>query len=137
MPRILAIDYGQKRSGIAISDPLRIIASGLTTVETPKLISFLRDYFSQEEVNLIVVGLPKRMNNTASESEPAILNFIEDLKRSFSGLEIVRYDERFTSKMATQAMISGGMRKSKRREKGMIDKISATLILQGFMDSLR
>ncbi|MDA0356934.1 MAG: Holliday junction resolvase RuvX [Bacteroidetes bacterium] len=136
MPRILAIDYGLKRSGIAITDPLRLIASGLTTVETSKLILFLSEYFAKEEVDLIVVGLPKQMDNSASESEPAILKFIESLDRNFVGLKVVRYDERFTSKMASQAMISGGVKKSKRREKGMLDKISATLILQGFMESL-
>lgn len=136
MPRILAIDYGLKRSGIAITDPLRLIASGLTTVETSKLILFLSEYFAKEEVDLIVVGLPKQMDNSSSESEPAILKFIESLDRNFVGLKVVRYDERFTSKMASQAMISGGVKKSKRREKGMLDKISATLILQGFMESL-
>ena len=136
MPRILAIDYGLKRSGIAITDPLRLIASGLTTVETSKLILFLSEYFAKEEVDLIVVGLPKQMDNSASESEPAILKFIESLDRNFVGLKVVRYDERFTSKMASQAMISGGVKKSKRRENGMLDKISATLILQGFMESL-
>ena len=136
MPRILAIDYGLKRSGIAITDPLRLIASGLTTVETSKLILFLSEYFAKEEVDLIVVGLPKQMDNSASESEPAILKFIESLDRNFVGLKVVRYDERFTSKMASQAMISGGVKKSKRREKGMLDKISATFILQGFMESL-
>ena len=136
MPRILANDYGLKRSGIAITDPLRLIASGLTTVETSKLILFLSEYFAKEEVDLIVVGLPKQMDNSASESEPAILKFIESLDRNFVGLKVVRYDERFTSKMASQAMISGGVKKSKRREKGMLDKISATLILQCFMESL-
>lgn len=136
MSRILAIDFGLKRSGVAITDPLRLIASGLAAVETSKLNNFLSEYLAKEEVDLIVVGLPKQMDNSASESEPSILKFIESLQQNFVGLKVVRYDERFTSKMAGQAMISGGMKKSKRREKGMLDKISATLILQGYMESL-
>ncbi len=136
MPRILAIDFGLKRSGIAITDPLRLIASGLAAVETSEIINFLSEYLSKEEVDVIVVGLPKQMDNSASESEPLILKFIANLQQNFEGLNVVRYDERFTSKMASQAMISGGMKKSKRREKGMLDKISATLILQGYLESL-
>lgn len=136
MSRILAIDYGLKRSGIAITDPLRLIASGLTSVKTSDLITFLTDYFIEEDVDLVVIGLPKQMDNSSSESEPAILKFIAHLQNKFQDLKIVRYDERFTSKMASKAMISGGLKKSKRREKGMLDKISAALILQGYMASI-
>ena len=136
MSRILAIDYGLKRSGIAIIDPMRLIASGLTSVKTSDLITFLTDYFIEEDVDLVVIGLPKQMDNSLSESEPAILKFIAHLQNKFQDLKIVRHDERFTSKMANKAMISGGLKKSKRREKGMLDKISAALILQGYMASI-
>lgn len=135
MARILAIDYGLKRTGIAVTDELQIIASGLTTVNTKELLNFLKDYLSKEEVELIIVGEPKQMDNTASESEALILPFLEKLKKQFPLIPIQRIDERFTSKMAFQTMIDGGLKKNQRKNKALIDEISATLILQSYLYS--
>ena len=136
MGRILAIDYGIKRTGIAVTDELQIIASGLTTVDTSKLLAFLKDYISEEKVEKIVVGLPKQMDNTASESEVFIQKFLEKLEKELPQIPIVRFDERFTSKMAFQTMIDSGLSKKQRRNKALVDEISATLILQSYMASL-
>ncbi|MFC4720908.1 Holliday junction resolvase RuvX [Geojedonia litorea] len=135
MARILAIDYGTKRSGIAITDELQIIASGLTTVNTIDLISFLQTYLSKESVELFVIGEPKQMNNTASESEISIQEFIKKLRKEIPSIPIERVDERFTSKMAFQTMIDSGLNKSKRKNKALIDEISATIILQSYLQS--
>ena len=136
MGRLLAIDYGTKRTGIAVTDELQIIASGLTTVSTPDLIVFLKDYVSKETVDKIVVGLPKQMDNTDSESEVYIQKFLVKLEKQIPNIPIVRVDERFTSKMAFQTMIDGGLSKKQRRNKALVDEISATLILQSYMSSL-
>ena len=136
MGRLLAIDYGTKRTGIAITDELQIIASGLTTVSTTDLIVFLKDYVSNETVDKIVVGLPKQMDNTDSESEVYIQKFLVKLEKQIPNISIVRVDERFTSKMAFQTMIDGGLSKKQRRNKALVDEISATLILQSYMTSL-
>ena len=136
MGRLLAIDYGTKRTGIAVTDELHIIASGLTTVSTPDLIVFLKDYVSKETVDKIVVGLPKQMDNTDSESEVYIQKFLVKLEKQIPNISIVRVDERFTSKMAFQTMIDGGLSKKQRRNKALVDEISATLILQSYMSSL-
>lgn len=136
MARILAIDYGTKRTGIAVTDELQIIASGLTTVATKELIPFLKKYINQEQVAVFVIGAPKQMDNTASESEVFILNFIEKLKKAIPKVPIKRVDERFTSKMAVQTMIDSGLKKGKRKNKALIDEISATLILQNYMHSI-
>lgn len=133
MARIIALDFGKKRTGIAVTDTLQIIASGLTTVETPKLISFLQDYFKKEEVSLILIGKPKQMDNTASESEALILPFIEKLASTFPNIPIKRIDERFTSKMAFQTMIDSGLKKKQRQNKALVDEISATIILQSYL----
>lgn len=135
MGRILAIDYGQKRSGIAVTDELKIIANGLTTVHSKDLITFLKEYLQKENVECFVVGLPKQMNGTASDSERFITPFIHKLKKEFPMIPIHRYDERFTSKMAFQTMIDAGLKKKDRRNKELVDTISATLILQSFMQS--
>ncbi|TGV02985.1 Holliday junction resolvase RuvX [Flavivirga rizhaonensis] len=135
MARILAIDYGTKRTGIAVTDELQIIASGLTTVNTKELLKFLKDYTIKEEVELFLVGEPKQMNNTASESEIHILPFIDNLKKEFPNIPIERVDERFTSKMAFQTMIDSGLKKNQRKNKALIDEISATLILQSYLYS--
>ena len=135
MGRVLAIDYGEKRTGIAITDPLQIVASGLTTVDTISLIDFLKNYCSEENVDLFVVGLPKRMNNQPSQSESLIKPFVIKLKSSFPKISIVRIDERFTSKIALRTMIDSGLKKKQRKNKSLIDQISATLILQSFLDS--
>ena len=134
MGRILALDFGKKRTGVAVTDPLQIIASGLATVETKQLLVFLKDYISKEEVDIFVVGLPKQMNNQPSESEHRIQPFIKKLKNSFPNIPIKREDERFTSKLAFQSMIDSGMKKKQRQNKATIDEISATLILQSFLN---
>lgn len=134
MGRILAFDYGTKRIGIAVTDPLQLIASGLKTVETSEILTFLEAYCTDEEVVLFVVGLPKQMNNLPSESEQFIKSFIRNLKRTFPEIPIKREDERFTSKMALQSMIDSGIKKKQRQNKAMVDEISATLILQSYLN---
>ena len=135
MARLLAIDYGTKRTGIAITDEFQMIASGLTTVDTKDLLTFLKKYTTEENVELFVIGEPKQMNNQVSESEAAILPFIEKLKKSIPTIPIARVDERFTSKMAFQTMIDSGLSKGQRRNKALVDEISATIILQSYMAS--
>ena len=135
MARILAIDYGLKRTGLAVTDALQIIASGLTTVNTKELLKFLKDYTSKEQVELFLVGEPKQMDNTASESEALILPFLEKLKKQFPKIPFKRVDERFTSKMAFQTMIDSGLKKNQRKNKALVDEISATLILQSYLYS--
>jgi len=134
MSRILAIDYGSVRIGVAVTDPGQIIANGLTTVPTKEIFDFLTQYMAKEPVESIVVGEPKHMDNTPAQSAEATDKFIENLKKLFPALTIYRVDERLTSRMAFQAMIDGGMKKKDRREKGMIDKVSATILLQTFME---
>jgi len=133
MSRILAIDFGKVRTGIAVTDEFQIIASGLTTVATSDIIPFLKEYTKKEKVELFLVGLPKQMNNKASESEVLIAPFIKKLTASFPNIPMQRVDERFTSKMAFQSMLDGGMKKKKRQDKGLIDEISATIILQSYL----
>lgn len=135
MGRLLAIDYGTKRTGIAVTDELQIIASGLTTVETEDLLTFLRGYIASETVEKFIVGEPKQMDNTASDSEIYIQKFLEVLAKEFPQIPIVRVDERFTSKMAFQTMIDSGLKKKQRQNKALIDEISATLILQSYLSS--
>ena len=133
MPRILAIDYGLKRTGIAVTDEMQIIASGLTTVESPTLISFLKTYFSQEKVEKVLIGEPKQMNGLPSESAPIIEKFVLEFVKNFPEMTLVRVDERFTSKMAFQTMIDSGLKKKQRQNKALIDEISATIILQDYL----
>lgn len=135
MGRIMAIDYGKKRTGIAVTDELQIIASGLTTVATETIFTFLKDYFSKEQVELVVIGEPKKLDNTPSDSEVLIAPFIEQFKKHFPEIPLDRIDERFTSKLALQTMIAGGLKKKQRRKKGLVDEISATIILQSFLYS--
>jgi len=137
LARILALDYGEKRTGIAVTDELQIIASGLTTVETKSIFSFLATYLKNESVELFIVGEPKQMNNTASESEYFIKIFVEKLSTTFPKIPIKRTDERFTSKMAFQSMIDSGLKKKQRQNKSLIDEISATLILQSYLNSIK
>lgn len=134
MKRIMGIDFGTKRTGIAVTDELQMIASGLTTVETQHLFSFLEEYFKKEKVETVVVGLPKRLNNENSLVEESIQQFIAKFKNSFPLISLERYDERFTSKMAFNSMIESGLKKKKRQNKALIDEISATLILQSYME---
>jgi len=133
MGRLLAIDYGSKRTGVAVTDEMQIIASGLTTVDTKNIIDFLKSYIDKESVDLILIGLPKQMNNELSESEPLILKFIKILAKEFPDMPIQRVDERFTSKMAFQTMIDSGLNKKQRKNKALVDEISATLILQSYL----
>lgn len=133
---ILAIDYGTKRCGIAVTDDLQIIASALDTVETSSVLSFLKNYIQANHVTTIVIGQPKRMHGQDSDVEKLILKFIEKLKKTLpSDISIERYDERFTSKLAFDTLLSSGVSKKRRQDKGVIDRISATLILQGYLDS--
>tara|TARA_R110000868_G_scaffold190328_2_gene433968 strand:+ start:651 stop:1061 length:411 start_codon:yes stop_codon:yes gene_type:complete len=134
--RIIALDYGKVRTGIAVTDELQLIASGLTTVNTKELLIFLKNYLEKENVEAIVVGEPKQMNYDASESEALIIPFLTKLKAQFPKLKIERQDERFTSKMAFQSMIDGGLKKKQRRDKALVDEISATLILQGYINRI-
>ena len=135
MSRLLAIDYGQKRVGIAVTDEEQIIASALTTLHSKEVISFLKDYLSNEEVECFVVGLAKNLDNTPSESARFIEPFVLRLQEAFPKVKIERVDERFTSKIAFQTMIDAGLKQQKRRDKALVDKISATLILQSFLDA--
>ena len=133
MARILALDYGKVRTGIAVTDTLQIIASGLTTVKTNEIFSFLENYTKKEDVELFLIGEPKQMNNTASESEVLIIPFINKLKKIFKHIPVKRVDERFTSKIAFQTMIDSGLNKKQRKNKALIDEISATIILQTYL----
>lgn len=131
--RILAIDYGLKRTGIAVTDEMQIIASGLTTVDSPKAIDFLKDYFTKEKVERVLIGEPKQMNGLPSESAPLIEAFIEKFVTQFPDMQLERVDERFTSKMAFQTMIDSGLKKKQRQDKALIDEISATILLQDYL----
>jgi len=135
MPRILSIDFGSKRCGIAITDESQIIASGLITITTDNLIDFLKNYFKNEQVEIIVIGQPKNMLNQDSLIEPLILKYIKIININFPKITIERFDERFTSKLAFRAMIDGGLKKKKRKIKATIDMVSATIILQDYLHS--
>jgi putative Holliday junction resolvase len=136
MGRILAIDYGKKRTGLAVTDPLRIIATPLDTVATNELMSYLGGYIKRETVDEFVVGMPKTLKNQDSEIAPFVRAFVDELKKVYPDKKVHLADERFTSRMAMQAMIEGGMKKKDRQEKGNVDKISATIILQSFLRSI-
>lgn len=133
MPRILAIDYGIKRTGIAVTDELQIIASGLTTVPSETLINFLQEYFKKEEVISVLIGDPKQMNGQPSESAPLVEAFVEKFKTQFPDMKVIRVDERFTSKIAFQTMIDSGLKKKQRQNKALIDEISATIMLRDYL----
>lgn len=133
MARIVALDFGKVRTGIAVTDELQLIASGLETVETKGLLDFLKNYVNNEKVEKFVVGEPKQMDNTPSESEALIKPFLLKLTTAFPEIPIVRQDERFTSKMAFQTMIDSGLKKKQRRNKALVDEISATIILQAYL----
>jgi putative holliday junction resolvase len=134
MERLMAIDYGSKRTGLAVSDPAQLIANGLDTVKSSQLISYLKSYFAREAVGLVVIGYPKQMNNLPSDAVRYIDDFIIKFEKSFPGKKYYLMDERFTSKMALQAMIDGGLKKKQRQNKALVDKISATIILQSYME---
>ncbi len=137
MGRILSIDYGRKRTGLAVTDTMQIIASGLSTVQSSQLIPFLKGYTAKEEVEKFIVGLPKQMNNELSESWKYIKPFVDSLKKNFPSIPVEMVDERFTSVLAHQAMRDGGLKKKDRQNKALVDEISATIILQGYLESNR
>jgi putative Holliday junction resolvase len=133
MPRILAIDYGIKRTGIAVTDDFQIIASGLTTIPSETAITFLKEYFSKENVAKVLIGEPKQMNGQPSESNEIIEKFVSKFKEEFPEMKLERSDERFTSKMAFQTMIDSGLKKKQRQNKGLVDEIAATIMLQDYL----
>lgn len=135
MARILGLDFGEKRTGIAVTDELQIIASGLATVETNHLISFLKEYIKNEKVELFVIGQPKNLKNEASQNADLVDSMLKKLKQNFPEITIIEVDERFTSKMAFQTMIDSGLSKKQRQNKALIDEISATIILQSYLYS--
>lgn len=135
MPRVLAIDYGQKRTGIAVTDEMQIIASGLTTVASETAIEFLTTYFNNEKVEKVLVGEPKQMNNEPSQSTAVIEAFVAKFVKAFPDMPLVRVDERFTSKMAVRVMIDSGLKKKQRQNKALIDEISATIMLQDYLSA--
>jgi len=133
MSRILSIDYGGKRTGLAVTDPLQIIATGLTTVESKQLIPFLKDYFAKEEVELIIIGEPKNWDDTDTHATPLVEKIIKQLEKNFPKIPIKRVDERYTSKMAKDAMLEMGLKKMQRRNKKLVDEIAATILLQEYL----
>ncbi len=135
MARILSIDYGLKRTGIAVTDPLKIIATGLTTIPSNTLITFLKDYFSKEDVELVIIGEPKNLDDSDTHATPLVKSMIKKLMKEFPAKRIRTVDERYTSKMASQAMIDMGMKKMQRRNKAFIDEIAATIMLQEYLRS--
>ncbi len=136
MGRILAFDIGRKRTGVAATDPLKIIANGLTTIPTASVVDFLKDYMAKESVEMIVVGQPKQMNNQPSEAVKYIEPVVNRIRKVFPNLKIELVDERFTSKIAFQTMIDGGLKQKDRQNKALVDTISATIILQSYMESI-
>ena len=135
MARILAIDYGKKRTGIAVTDPLKIIANGLTTVDTQQLFDFLKSYIAKEEVEKIIIGLPYQLDGSPTDATPSVLHCIRRLKNTFPTIPIVPVDEQFSSKMASRAMVDMGMKKKDRQKKELIDEIAATILLQEYMQT--
>jgi len=133
LSRILSIDYGLKRTGLAVTDPLQIIATGLTTVESKQLIPFLKDYFAREEVELIIIGEPKNWDDTDTHATPLVEKIIKQLEKNFPKIPIKKVDERYTSKMAKDAMLEMGLKKMQRRNKKLVDEIAATILLQEYM----
>jgi putative Holliday junction resolvase len=136
MPRILCIDYGKKRTGIAVTDPLKIIATALTTVETKELFPFLRNYFHNEEVELVLIGEPKNWDESDTHATPLVRQFIQKFKKDFPLMQIKTVDERYTSKLASQAMVEMGMKKKDRQKKENVDQIAAAIMLQEYLKAL-
>jgi len=130
----MAIDFGLKRTGLAVTDPLQIIASGLTTVETPRLMAYLKDYFKKETVELVLVGEPKNWDDSDTHATPLVREFLVRLQKEFPGLPVLTVDERYTSKMASRAMIDMGLKKKQRQNKALVDEIAATIMLQEYME---
>ncbi len=137
MSRILAIDYGLKRTGLAVTDPLQIIATGLTTLHSKELIPFLKDYFTKEAVEMIIIGWPTNWDNTDTHATPLVEKCIKDLQKNFPAIPVKKVDERYTSKMAKDAMLEMGMKKKDRRNKALVDEIAATIMLQEYLRGLQ
>lgn len=135
MSRIMAIDYGKKRTGLAVTDPAQIIANGLTTVETSKLLNFIAEYTAKEPVERFVVGKPKQTNNEDSENLKRVSEFVRSLEKRYPNIPVEMVDERFTSVLAHRTMIDGGLKKKARQNKALVDEISATIILQSYMEA--
>lgn len=135
MGRILSIDYGKKRTGIAVSDPLKIIATGLCTVEATQLLNFLRDYFKKEQVDEIIIGMPTNWDDTDTHATPLVKKFIKVLQKTFPAITVKEVDERYTSKLAAQAMLQMGLKKKERQNKALVDEIAATIMLQEYLQS--
>ena len=135
MSRLLSVDYGKKRCGIAVTDPLQIVPGGLATVATSGLLAFLKDYTSREQVERIIIGEPKQPNGQPSENQPRVKAFAAQLRKALPEIPVVFYDERFTSVLAHKAMLDGGLRRKARQDKALVDEISATIILQDYMNS--
>ena len=135
MSRLLSVDYGKKRCGIAVTDPLQIVPGGLATVATSELLAFLKDYTSREQVERIIIGEPKQPNGQPSENQPRVKAFAAQLRKALPEIPVVFYDERFTSVLAHKAMLDGGLRRKARQDKALVDEISATIILQDYMNS--
>ena len=135
MSRLLSVDYGKKRCGIAVTDPLQIVPGGLATVATSELLAFLKDYTSREQVERIIIGEPKQPNGQPSENLPLVKAFAAQLRKALPEIPVVFYDERFTSVLAHKAMLDGGLRRKARQDKALVDEISATIILQDYMNS--
>ena len=133
MGRILSIDYGKKRTGIAVTDPLNIIATGLTTIETPKLVQFLKEYIGGEEVEEVIIGMPLNLDDSDTDATPMVRHFVNVFKRTFPAIPITEVDERYTSKAASQAMLQMGLKKKDRQNKALVDEIAATLMLQEYL----
>ena len=136
MARILSIDYGGKRTGLAVTDPSQIIAGGLCTIETPKLMAFLKDYFLKEGVELVIIGMPVNWDETDTHATPLVKKFIKEFQKHFPAMPIKEVDERYTSKLASQAMLEMGLKKKQRQNKALVDEIAATIMLQDYMRNL-
>jgi putative Holliday junction resolvase len=137
MARIMAIDYGLKRTGLAVTDPLQIIATGLMTIESPRLIPFLKEYFKKEPVELMLIGEPKNLDDSDTHATPLVRAIVERLQKEFPAIPLKLVDERFTSKMASRAMIEMGMKKKKRQNKALVDEIAATILLQEYLERFK
>jgi putative Holliday junction resolvase len=135
LARILSIDYGLKRTGLAVTDPLQIIATGLTTVTSRELIPFLKNYFNKEQVELIIIGEPKNLDDSDTHATPLVERCIKDLHKAFPQMPVKKVDERFTSKMAKDSMLEMGLKKKQRRNKALVDEIAATILLQEFLNT--
>lgn len=136
MPRILALDYGKKRTGIAVSDPLKMIATGLATIPSHELVPFLRDYLQREEVETVVIGDPKNLDGSPTDATPLVEEAVRILKKQFPAVPLIRVDERLSSRMAGRSIAASGLRKKQRQDKGLVDEVSATILLQDYLQTI-